>query len=496
MVRAAMLLTVLLLAGCAAASGGGSPGVDVAGEWELVSGTSAGAPLPQPEGGRATLTFDGDGAGGQSFCNHYSSTYTLDGDALRFDGIGGTEMACEPEIMAAETAYVTALAAVTRIARDGDDLLLTGDDVELRFSPVPAVPTSALAETDWVLETLLDGEAASSVLGGSTVRFEDDGTLIATTACTTLTGRWQPTGDRIQLPEAADEDRDCPPEARAQDEHELAVLGGGFIPTVEEDRLTLVLDDGRGLVYRDAGRGPAADEDPPDDLEGVWGMQSGTFEGEEIAIPAQARGTIEFDGQRVGGTAFCNGFGGTYRRDGDQLVLEDLASTLIGCMDDVATAEAAFHGVLNAPGLSFTVDAEELVLTSDAGELRFTRVPPVPEAELVGTRWVLETVGQGGTASSTVGDPAVLELNEDGTATFSTGCQTMTGTWSSHGDEVLLAGYEYDPTACPPEVVTQDSLVTQTLSDGFQATIEGDQLTVTDVDTRGAPRISLVYRAT
>ena len=492
MARAALLLTVLLLAGCAAASGGGSPGVDVAGEWELVSGTASGEPLPQPDGGRATLTFDDAQAGGQSFCNHYSSSYTLDGDALRFDAIGGTEMACEPEIMAAETAYVSALGAVTRVARDGDDLLLTGDDVELRFSRVPAVPTSALAETDWVLETLLDGEAASSVLGGSTLRFEDDGTFAATTACTTLTGRWQPTGNRIELPEAAGENRACPPEAHAQDEHELAVIGGGFVPTIEEDRLTLVLDDGRGLAYRDAGRGTASGEGEP---AGLWELRSGIFGGEEIGIPAQARGTIEFDGRQIGGTSFCNGFGGRYRLDGDRLLLEDLASTLVGCMGDVAAAELAFQGVLNAPGLSLAVDGSELLLTSDAGELRFTRVPPVPEAELVGTRWVLETVAQGGTASSTVGEPAVLELGEDGTATFSTGCRAMTGTWTTRGDTVLLAGVEYDPSGCPPEVAAQASLVTQTLSDGFQVTVEGDRLTVTDVDTRGAEAVTLTYRA-
>ena len=255
MARAALLLTVLLLAGCAAASGGGSSAVDVAGDWVLVSGTSAGDPLPQPEGGRATLTFDGAEAGGQSFCNHYFSVYTLDGDALRFDGIGGTEMACEPEIMAAETAYVTALAAVTRIARDGDELLLTGTDVELRFSLVPPVPASQLAGTEWVLDTLIDGETASSTLGSSFLRLEDDGTFTGATACHTLSGSWRPTGDQVVFPDFAAAETDCPAEARAQDEHELAVLGDGFRVAIEENRLTALIADGRGLVYRDEGTG-------------------------------------------------------------------------------------------------------------------------------------------------------------------------------------------------------------------------------------------------
>jgi heat shock protein HslJ len=117
-------------------------------------------------------------------------------------------------------------------------------------------------------------------------------------------------------------------------------------------------------------------------------------------------------------------------------------------------------------------------------------------ADLLGTRWVLETVDRGdGTATSAVGDPAVLELAEDGTATFSTGCQTMTGTWTTHGDSVLLSGHEYDPAACGPSLAEQDSLVTQLLSGGFQVVVDGDVLTVLDTDNRGAPRLTLTYRA-
>jgi heat shock protein HslJ len=254
MAPAVLLLVALLLTGCAGSPGGGSPADDVVGDWELASGTRSGTPLPQPSGARATLTFDGAQAGGRSFCNDYSSGYVLDGDAIRFDGIGGTEMACEPEIMTAETAYVTALGAVTRVTRDGEALLLTGDDVELRFRPVPQVPTSQLAGTDWVLETVLDGEVASSTVGHSALRLDPEGTVTGTTACHTLTGRWQPTGDEVRFPEFAAAETDCPEEFRAQDAHELAVLGDGFRVSIEGDRLTALDADGRGLVYRDEGR--------------------------------------------------------------------------------------------------------------------------------------------------------------------------------------------------------------------------------------------------
>jgi heat shock protein HslJ len=495
MARALLLLAVLLLAGCAEAAGGGSPADDVVGEWELVSGTASGQPLPQPADVRATLTFEGGEAGGTSFCNRYSAAYTVDGDSVRFEGIGGTEMGCDPAVMAAETAYVTALAMVRTFALDGDDLVLSGEDVELRFRPIPPVPTSRLAGTDWVLESLIDGETASSVMGRSTLRLEDDGTFTATTACTTMTGRWQPTGDRVVFPEAATQSRECPPEAAAQEAHESAVLGSGFHISIEEDRLTALSDDDRGLVYRAEGAASQPDgEAPADDLSGAWTLRSGTFEDREIRIPGERRGTIEFDSGRVSGTSFCNGFGGAYRIDGELLVLEDVASTLVGCDGEIGTAEGAFVGVLYGSGLSFVVDGTELVLTSDTGELRFTRLPPVPAADLVGTRWVLEGIAQNGTASAVNGEP-VLELREDGTATFTTGCPTLTGTWTTRGATVFLADLVHEPIPCAPDMSGQESLVTQVLSGGFQVVIDGDILTVTALDDRGAPGVALTYRA-
>jgi heat shock protein HslJ len=251
MVRAVLLLAVLLLAGCGGS--GGSPADDVVGEWELVSATASGAPLTQPSGAAATLSLDGTQARGTSFCNHYMTGYSIDGDTIRFEGLGGTDMGCDPAVMAAESDFLTALGAADTVALDGTDLLLTGPDVELRFRPVPEIPTSQLAGTEWVLETLLDGEVASSTTGRSVLRLAHDGTFTGTTACHMLTGRWQPTGDELRFPEFTAEETGCPAEAGAQDAHELAVLEGGFQLAVEEDRLTALDADGRGLVYRDEG---------------------------------------------------------------------------------------------------------------------------------------------------------------------------------------------------------------------------------------------------
>jgi heat shock protein HslJ len=252
--RTAWLLAVpLVLAGCGAPSAGGSPADDAVGEWELVSGTASGRPLPQPAGSRATLTLDGSQAGGTSFCNHYSATYRGNGGAIEFDAIGGTEMGCAPEVMEAEYAYSAALAEVDTVVVEAVDLVLTGPGVELRFRPVPEVPPSELVGTTWVLDTLLDGEVASSVVGGSMVRLEADGTVTATTACHTLSGTWTRDDDEVLVRDLVTQELDCPADFRTQDVHELAVLADGFRSSVEADRLTALDADGRGLVYRAEG---------------------------------------------------------------------------------------------------------------------------------------------------------------------------------------------------------------------------------------------------
>ena len=248
-----LLLATLLLAGCAE-RGGGSPESDVLGEWQLIEGTSAGAPLPQPPGGRATLVLESGQLGGVSFCNHYSSPYRLDGDALEIDGLGGTEMGCDPDVMAAESAYLSALGAVGVARIEGEDLVLTGDGATPRFRRVPPVPTSELAGTDWVLDTLVEGELVSSVLGESTLRLDADGTVHGTTACREFSGTWTAAGNDLTVTDLVTDDRACPEELGRQDEHELAVLGDSSTVEITEDRLALTGPTGDGLIYRDAGR--------------------------------------------------------------------------------------------------------------------------------------------------------------------------------------------------------------------------------------------------
>jgi heat shock protein HslJ len=237
--RALLVLALLTLAGC----GGAAAGPDVLGDWVLVSG------VPQPVGVPATLVVEEAQVSGTSFCNHYSGSYTLDGEALAIDGLGGTDMGCDPDVMAAETAYLTALGTADRMARDGDELVLTGPDGSLRFSRQAPVPDRELAGTTWTLDTLVDGEVASSVLGEAVLELADDGTATGSTGCRGFLGTWQVAGDVLTLDVARD-DIGCPGDVGRQDEHVLAVLDAAPHVAIDGDRLTLTAPDGRALVYR------------------------------------------------------------------------------------------------------------------------------------------------------------------------------------------------------------------------------------------------------
>jgi heat shock protein HslJ len=225
-------------------------------------------------------------------------------------------------------------------------------------------------------------------------------------------------------------------------------------------------------------------------IVGAWELVDGTSGGKPISRPDGWRATLSADGHRLTGTAFCNGYGGRYRLDDDRLHVADVAQTLMACPGPgVMEAEAAFLTVLTAGDLRLGWAGDELVLQNDQGVLRFRPQTPVPTADLVGTRWVLESLVDGEMASSTVGEPAVLQLADDGTFTASTGCRPFSGRWRASGDTVTL-DYEWPDASCPPEVEAQEQHIVGSIGKGFQVEIDGDRLTVTGPGGQG-----LIYRA-
>lgn len=221
----------------------------LAGTWILTRGSTASGDIYLPPGHPITLTIDADKAGGSAACNIYGGTVKIDGDAIQLSAMSMTEMAClDDKAMNAEAEYMAALAAVTRWAREGDKLTLSGDDIVLTFGLRPPVPDAEVVGTTWVLDTLLQGDAASTVLGEATLVLAADGTFIGSTGCRELTGNYEISGDAIDFSDVT-ATGDCTRELRGQDGLVVDVVEGGVKATVDGTTLTLIGNDRQGLGY-------------------------------------------------------------------------------------------------------------------------------------------------------------------------------------------------------------------------------------------------------
>lgn len=249
------------------------------------------------------------------------------------------------------------------------------------------------------------------------------------------------------------------------------------------------------LVLVLAACGQSSSSTPPresgdGDPQGDWQLVEGTVDGAEVPIFEDHRITLSLEGSRIGGTSACNSYGGTLAVGGGRLRIEDLAQTAMACVDEAAmTAEAIYMSGL-AVAESIGLDGDELLIEGPGVQLRYVELAPPPTAELVDTIWMLQTLVMGDVAASVPGEPATLELRSDGTIHGGTGCREFAGTWVEQGDEIITSTLESTDQGCPPELQQADSHVLAVIGDGFRATVDGDQLTLTDVGGDG-----LVYRA-
>lgn len=137
---------------------------------------------PVPSGIRATIRFDGGRVGGSAGCNHYSGPAHRSGGQVSFGPLAVTLRLCPPDVMAVESAYLSLLGEVDRMASDGDVLhLYRGDEVVATFEVAAMTLTGP-----WLLVSYDDGRGGLvSVVAGSaiTATFASDGGLAGSAGC-------------------------------------------------------------------------------------------------------------------------------------------------------------------------------------------------------------------------------------------------------------------------------------------------------------------------
>ena len=232
--------------------GGGSTPERYLGTWELTSGTGPEGDVPVNEEWPITLEIKKGGVSGTAACNSYSGRATITETSFSSPGFALTEMGCATKVMEAETAYIAALGAINSISGEEDSLTLSGENAELEFALLPPVPTASLTDTFWKLESLVEGEGPDGIAIAAEkgeLELSKGGTLIGSSGCRHLIGKWIENGNEIQVTEFAAHGKRTQ-DLKDQDDHVVGVLGDGFSASIEGQTLTLTATGGQGLIYR------------------------------------------------------------------------------------------------------------------------------------------------------------------------------------------------------------------------------------------------------
>lgn len=106
---------------------------------------------------------------------------------------------------------------------------------------------------------------------------------------------------------------------------------------------------------------------------GAWKLTSyGPGNAPAPAVPDVEAGlTFKEDGT-VTGNSGCNGFGGNYKVEGDQITFDQIVSTLMACDDPRMAQESAVQKALSGTA-SFKIKGNTLTLTNNDLALVLTR---------------------------------------------------------------------------------------------------------------------------
>jgi len=209
-------------------------------------------------GTRVRLAFDEGSLSADAGCNQMGGQVRLDGDRLIADGLAGTEMGCEPDLMEQDTWLVELLQSEPEVVLDGDALTLRGTDgtvIQLMDREV-ADPDRPLVGTTWRLDAITKGTdshgTASSIPAGvtSTLRITEGGQLEVAPGCNTGGADVKVGEGVLQVGPVITTLMACTGEPGRVEADVLAVIKEGEVGySIEADRLTLTNGD-NGLVYR------------------------------------------------------------------------------------------------------------------------------------------------------------------------------------------------------------------------------------------------------
>lgn len=217
-----------------------------------------GAEVPIVPNSEPTLDFEGDGrtAGGTTGCNSWFGEVVLGAGTITFGGLGQTEMACEEPLMIQEANVLLVLQNASFFTLvDGTLTIgqLGGSTLEFVDRAV-AFPDVELTGTQWIADTIITGQAASTMVPGTEVTLFLDAAesrASGSAGCNNFMGSFESDRTQVTFGPLASTKMFCGGEGvMDQENFVLSTLSGELQVQIEGDRLTLTAATGDGLGFR------------------------------------------------------------------------------------------------------------------------------------------------------------------------------------------------------------------------------------------------------
>jgi heat shock protein HslJ len=247
---------VIMLAGCAVGAddppgSGGQDGWPTGRTFLSTAIVESGQPKTLVEGTRIRLSFDEDGrVSAHAGCNHMGGVGRLDAGTLVVTELATTEMGCPGGLHEQDEWIAEVLTSGPTMGLAGDVLTLTGATTTITLlDREVADPDRPLVGTAWVIDSIITGDAVSSVPSDEPAVFSIDssGAFHATTGCVggQVRGQVEIAGDRVIL--TVTDELPCAGAGNGLDEAVRAILQGELTYEITASRLTLTAPGGDGL---------------------------------------------------------------------------------------------------------------------------------------------------------------------------------------------------------------------------------------------------------
>jgi len=213
--------------------------------------TQAGTAKPLVAGTSIRLRIlDGGKIAVQAGCNTAEGQARLDAERLVVDDVLSTAMGCEEALHQQDDWIVGFFESRPAWRLDGDILVLTGTDIELKMAADKAVePARPLVGTRWMVDTLISLGTASSVPAGTAafMTFTADGKVTGSTGCNSFGATAKVDAKAITFADLTMTKMACEGAAGDLEGSVLRVLDQPLAYRIEGTRLFLEAPDGNAL---------------------------------------------------------------------------------------------------------------------------------------------------------------------------------------------------------------------------------------------------------